>query len=142
MTPTIKTAALVALAATAAESYSEYADALALLEESFGVPYNAAKDCLTRDINVALKQGVDLQPFTGAESRFKFPEFRTNIVVRISRETTEHSTLTKLAAKVTELEQKLKLAKKQLSNAAEELLLKGEVEQVPAKVTLAFTALK
>lgn len=139
---TIKTTDLLALAATAAEQYDQYEQAKAQLEESFGVSYNAAKDNLSRDLNIALAQGVDLTPFTGADSRFKFPQFSANIVLRFSKHPTEHAKLTKLQQKVDELEAQLKLAKKKLNNAVEELVLTGAVDLVTDKVTTAYTRIK
>ena len=139
---TIKTTDLVELGAIAAEAYDECDNALKALNESFGVPYEAAKDNLLRDVTAAENQGVDLSVFSGEESRFRFPEHNTNIVVRISRVPTQHDKLDKLSAKVSKLEQELKVAKMQLKHAAEALVLTGECDQLIDKIVLAFTRLK
>lgn len=139
---TIKTTDLVELGAIAAEAYDECDNALKALNESFGVPYEAAKDNLLRDVTAAESQGVDLSVFSGDQSRFRFPEHNTNIVVRISRIPTPHDKLDKLSAKVSKLEQELKVAKMQLKHAAEALVLTGECDQLTDKIVLAFTRLK
>lgn len=139
---TIKTTDLVELGAIAAEAYDECDNALKALNESFGVPYEAAKDNLLRDVTTAESQGVDLSVFSGDNSRFRFPQHNTNIVVRISRIPTPHDKLDKLSAKVSKLEQELKVAKMQLKHAAEALVLTGECDQLTDKIVLAFTRLK
>jgi hypothetical protein len=139
---TIKTSDLHALAATLAEAYDQYDEAKTQLEESFGLTYNAAKDALSRDLNLALKQGVNLSAFQGPDSRFKFPESKSNIVLRITETASEHPKLAKLSQKVEELEKQLKLAKTKLSNTTKELLLEGVIELIPEKVTVACTRLK
>ena len=139
---TIKTTDLVGLGAIAAEAYDECDTALKALNESFGAPYEAAKDNLLRDVTAAENQGTDLSVFSGDHSRFRFPEYNTNIVVRISRVPTSHDKLDKLSAKVSKLEQELKIAKMQLKHAAEALVLTGECDQQTDKIVLAFTRLK
>ena len=139
---TIKTTDLVELGAIAAEAYDECDTALKALNESFGAPYEAAKDNLLRDVTVAESAGIDLSVFSGDKSRFRFPEHNTNIVVCISRVPTPHDKLEKLTAKVSKLEQELKVAKMQLKHVAESLVLTGECDQMTDKIVLAFTRLK
>jgi hypothetical protein len=139
---TIKTTDLVELGAIAAEAYDECDTALKALNESFGAPYEAAKDNLLCDVTAAENAGLDLSVFSGDKSRFRFPEHNTNIVVRISRVPTSHDKLEKLSAKVNKLEQELKVAKMQLKHAAEALVLTGECDQTTEKIVLAFTRLK
>lgn len=138
----ITTNHLLDLGTFAAESYDEYDTASQQLEQSFGVTYSAAKDNLLRDIRIADKEGLDFDVFQGESSRFKFPDFNTHIVIRVHKQPTAHDKLIKLADKVAKLEQELKLAKTVLKNTAEELIMKGQCDQVTEKITLAFSRLK
>lgn len=138
----IKTTELVALAATAAEAYDECDTALKELNQSFGLAYEATKDNLLRDVTIAETQGLDLSIFSGEDSRFKFPQYNTNIVVRITRKPTPHTKLEKLLAEVQQLETKLKLAKTKLKNTAEELIIAGQCDETTEKIVLAFTRLR
>ena len=138
----IKTSDLLALGDRAASAWDECDVALTALNQSFGTPFEAAKDNLLRDITLAESEGIDLSIFSGTDSRFKFPDYRTNIVVRISRKPTPHTRLEKLAEKVAKLEQELKVAKMQLKHTAEQLVAEHKCDQLTDKITLAFTRLK
>jgi len=129
------------LGRSAAESYNEYDNAQVALEESFGVEHKATKSDLLRDVIIADKEGLDLSVFSGDDSRFKFPEFNTNIVVRYYKEPTTHDKLVKLANAVKAKEDELKLAKLKLKHATEELIAKGECDEITARISLAFTRL-
>jgi len=138
----IKTSDLVCLGERAASTWDERDRAQTALDVAFGTPFEAAKDNLLRDITIAESSGVDLSIFSGTDSRFKFPDLHTNIVVRITRKPTPHTKLEKLAEKVTKLEQELKVAKMQLKHTAEQLVAQHECDEVTDKITLAFTRLK
>lgn len=125
----------------AAQSFNEYDLASVALEGSFGTEHKATKGNLLRDVTIAEKEGLDLSVFSGADSRFKFPDFNTNIVVRIYKEPTPHAKLAKLAAAVEAKEAELKIAKMKLKHATEELIAKGECDEITARVGLAFTRL-
>ena len=139
---TIKTTDLVSLGSIAAEAFNDFDVAQKELNGSFGVPYNAAKDNLLRDVTIAESEGLDLSIFAGSESRFRYPAFDTNIVVRIYRKPTLHARLDKLAAKVEKLEQDLKLAKLALKHEAEQLVASGSCDEVTEKIVLAFSRIK
>lgn len=139
---TIKLPSILKLADTAANTWSDCDVALTQVNEAFGTPFEAARDNLLADVTQADSEGFDLGLFSGAESKFKFPQYRTNIVVRISRKPTPHDKLQKLADKVAELEQQLKVAKLKLKQQAELLVQTGECDQVTDKISLAFTRLK
>ncbi len=138
----IKSSDLVKLGAIAAETYNEKDLAQTALEEAFGLPFTAARDNLLRDLEIAEAQGADMSIFAGDESRFRFPAQNTHIIVRIGRVPTPHAKLEKLAAKVSKLEQELKLAKLALKHTAEQLVASHECDEVTDKVTLAFTRLR
>jgi len=138
----IRTTDLVSLGATAAEAYDECDTAQTALNASFGVTFEAAKDNLLRDFQLAESEGLDLSCFQGSDSRFKYNQFNTNIVVRITRIPTPHSKLEKLAARVEKLEAELKVAKLQLKHTAEQLVASGDCDERTDKVSLAFTRLK
>ena len=138
----IKTSELVSLGSLAAEAFSDFDTAQQQLNDSFGVPYTAAKDNLLRDVAIAEGEGLDLRLFSGEESRFRFPSFNTNIVVRIHRKPTQHNKLEKLAAKVAKLEGDLKLAKMCLKHEAEQLVAAGVCDEITDKIVLAFTRIK
>ena len=139
---TIKTSELVSLGSLAAEAFNDFDTAQQELNGSFGAPYNAAKDNLLRDVTIAEAEGLDLRLFSGEESRFRFPNFNTNIVVRIHRKPTQHTKLEKLAAKVSKLESELKLAKLCLKHEAEQLVTAGVCDEITDKIVLAFTRIK
>lgn len=139
---TIRTSDLIDLGQTAAECFDDMDEALTQLNGAFGIPYDAARDNLLRDVKIAESEGLDLSVFSGADSRFKFPQFNTQIVVRIHRKPTPHTKLDKLAAKVEKLEQELKLAKMQLKHAAEQMVAARECDEVTEKIVLAFSRLK
>lgn len=139
---TVKLSSLLKLADTAADSWSECDLALAQVNDAFGTPFEAARDNLLSDITQAESEGFDLGVFSGASSKFKFPQYKTNIIVRVSRKPTPHSKLEKLADKVADLEQQLKVAKLKLKQQAELLVQTGECDQVTDKISLAFTRLK
>lgn len=138
----MKTTELVSLASTAAEAFDECDKAQMLLNESFGLPYEAAKDSLLRDVTIAESEGLDLSIFSGEQSRFRFPIYNTNIIVRVHKKPTAHQKLNQLSEKVRKLEQELKLAKTMLKHTAEQLVLKGECDEQTDKIVLAFTRLK
>ncbi len=138
---TIKTTDLVDLGAIAASAYDECDTAQKELNAAFGVPYDAAKDNLLRDVRIAKEEGLDLSLFSGDSSRFRYRQFNTNIVVKVFNTPTPHERLDKLANKVAELEQKLKVAKMQLKHTAEELVASGVCDEVVDKIVLAFTRL-
>jgi hypothetical protein len=139
---TIKLPSILKLADTAANAWSECDIALVQVNEAFGTPFEAARDNLLADVTQADNEGFDLSLFSGAESKFKFPQYKTNIVVRISRKPTPHDKLQKLADKVADLEQQLRVAKLKLKQQAELLVQTGECDQVTDKISLAFTRLK
>jgi hypothetical protein len=139
---TVTTTELLTLGKLAAESWNDCDVALAQVQDSFGIPFEAAKDNLLRDVTLAESQGIDLTSFSGTNSRFKFPEYGANIVIRVQRKPTPHVKLEKLAAKVAKLEAELKLAKMQLKHTAEQLVQSKECDEVTDKITLAFTRLK
>jgi hypothetical protein len=138
----IKTTELVELGALAAEAYDECDTALQQLDSAFGVPYEAAKLNLLKDITLAERQGFDLSVFSGEESQFKFPQHNTNIVIRITRVPTAHDKLRKLTEKVEKLETELKLAKMQLKHTAKQMVITGECDETTEKIVLAFTRLR
>jgi hypothetical protein len=139
---TIKLPSILKLADTAANAWSECDIALVQVNEAFGTPFEAARDNLLADVTQADNEGFDLSLFSGAESKFKFPQYKTNIVVRISRKPTPHDKLQKLADKVADLEQQLRVARLKLKQQAELLVQTGECDQVTDKISLAFTRLK
>lgn len=139
---TIKTSDLVTLGSVAAEAFNEFDVAQTQLNESFGLPYNAAKDNLLRDVTIAEAEGLDLKIFAGSESRFRYPIANTNIVVRVHRKPTAHTKLDKLAAKIARIEQDLKLAKMALKHETEHLIASGSCDEVTDRIVLAFTRIK
>lgn len=138
----VKLPSILKLANTAADAWSECDLALVQVNEAFGTPFEAARDNLLADITQAESEGFDLSVFSGADSKFKFPQCKTNIIVRVSRKPTPHDKLVKLADKVADLEQQLKVAKLKLKQQAELLVQTGECDQITDKISLAFTRLK
>lgn len=134
--------ALVKQGRIAAERYDECDVALSALNEGFGRSYDAARNELTGMLVKADASELDLDVFKGADSLFKFEEFRTNIVVRINRVPTPHEKLDKLDDKIVDLEQKLKVLKVQRKALIEQLAIEGKVDMMTDKVTAVFNRLK
>jgi hypothetical protein len=125
-----------------AERYNSCDNALAELNASFGTEYEAARSNLTSMLVKADDNGLDLDVFRGEESLFKFPEFRTNIVVRIDRSPTPHGRIEKLNEKIADLERKLKIAKIERNSLIEQLHITGAIDLVTDKITAVFRRLK
>lgn len=125
-----------------AERYDACDTALTQLNEGFGAEYESARSNLTSLLVRAENSGFDLDVFRGDESLFKFPEFRTNIVVRIDRSPTPHVKLEKLNEKIADLERKLKIAKIERNSLIEQLNITGVVDMVTDKITTVFRRLK
>jgi hypothetical protein len=138
----IKSSDLVKLGAAAADAYDEKDQAQTALDESFGLPFNAARDNLLRDLEIAESQGLDLSLFSGDESRFRFPVSNTHIIVRVSKIPTPHVKLERLQAKVSKLEHELKLAKMALKHTTEQLIASRECDELTDRINLAFTRLR
>lgn len=137
----ITTSSLLKLGTLAAESWNDCDIALTQVAESFGAPFEACRDNLQRDLLIADREQVNLTCFAGDDSRFKFPELNTHIIVRVSKKPTNHARLDKAAERVAKLEQELKIARHQLKALTEELVLKNEVDEVTDKISLAFKRL-
>jgi len=125
-----------------AERYDACDNALSELNQSFGVEYESAKSNLTSMLFRAEGENVDLSVFQGDDSLFKFPEYKTNIVVRIDRIPTPHTKIDKLDEKIADLELRLKLAKVERKALIEQMVLKGQVDLLTDKVSAIFRRLK
>jgi hypothetical protein len=136
------TQSLITQGRISAERYDSCDTALAELNEGFGAEYEAAKSNLTTMLVQADANELDLSVFQGNDSLFKFPEFKTNIVVRIDRVPTPHQKIDKLDEKIADLELKLKLAKSERKALIEQLILKGHVDLLTDKITAVFRRLK
>jgi len=138
--PTINN--LVEQGKVAARLYDECDTALTHLNESFGAPYESARTNLTTDLICADHSGIDLDVFKGKESLFRYPEYNTNIVVRITSIPTGHSRLEKLDQKIAQLELKLKQARLERKSLVEQLKLSSAVDFVTDKIVTAFSRIK
>jgi hypothetical protein len=138
----ITTTDLVNLGGIAAQAWDDCDIALKELNESFGKPYDCAKDNLLRDIKIAEQDNLDLSVFSGEQSRFKFRQYDTNIVVRVYRKPTPHAKLEKITEKITKLEEELKLLKLKLKHETEQLVLSKQCDNITDKIVLAFGRLK
>jgi hypothetical protein len=138
----VTTQSLVEQGRISAERYDACDNALAELNGSFGTEYEAARSNLTTMLCHADHFGLDLSVFKGDDSLFKFPEFRTNIVVRIDRSPSPHIKLDKINDKIADLERKLKLAKIERDSLIKQLNLTGAVDLVTDKITAVFRRLK
>lgn len=138
----ITTQDLITQGLISAERYDACDNALAELNEGFGKEYEASRANLTSMLYKAESKGIDLSVFRGEESLFKFPEFRTNIVVRIDRSPSPHVKLDKLNEKIADLERKLKIAKIERDSLIKQLEITGAVDLVTDKITAVFRRLK
>lgn len=134
---------LVQLGRHAAETYDECDTALTQLNEGFGVAFEAARQNLSDDVNIAAcRMGMDLSVFSGKSSLFRYEEFRTNIVVKVTQLPTEHEKLLKIDAKIEQLQNQLAKAKLQRKQLIEMLALDNQIDFTTDKVNLAFTRIK
>lgn len=134
---------LVQLGRHAAETYDECDTALTQLNEGFGVAFEAARQNLSDDVNIAAcRMGMDLSVFSGKSSLFRYEEFRTNIVVKVTQLPTEHEKLLKIDAKIEQLQNQLAKAKLQRKQLIEMLALDNQIDFTTSKVNLAFTRIK
>ena len=134
---------LVQLGRHAAETYDECDTALTQLNEGFGVAFEAARQNLSDDVNIAAcRMGMDLSVFSGKSSLFRYEEFRTNIVVKVTQLPTEHEKLLKVDAKIEQLQNQLAKAKLQRKQLIEMLALDNQIDFTTDKVNLAFTRIK
>lgn len=134
---------LVQLGRHAAETYDECDTALTQLNEGFGVAFEAARQNLSDDVNIAAcRMGMDLSVFSGKSSLFRYEEFRTNIVVKVTQLPTEHEKLLKVDAKIEQLQNQLAKAKLQRKQLIEMLALDNQIDFTTSKVNLAFTRIK
>jgi hypothetical protein len=125
-----------------AELFDECDQALTALNESFGSPYEAARSNLTTDLQLAEASGLDLNVFQGSESLFKFPEFGTNIIVRVTKAPTGHAKLDKIDARIEKLERELKVARVERKKLVEQLSIMGTIDLITDKITTAFSRIK
>jgi hypothetical protein len=133
---------LVSQARQSAELFDECDHALTQLNASFGVPYESSRNNLIKDLTLAETAGLDLSIFQGSDSLFKFPEFQTNIIVRVTRTPTAHTKLEKLDARIEKLEKDLKIAKIERKKLVEQLTIGGAIDLITDKITTAFSRLK
>jgi hypothetical protein len=138
----ITVAKLVEQGRISARLYDECDTALAELNDAFGTPYENARKNLTGDLIKADASDIDLSVFQGEDSLFKFPEFQTNIIVRISHKPTAHAKLERIESEIEVLENKLKLAKLKRKNLIEELKLGRLIEFTTDKIVTAFSRIK
>ena len=134
--------ALVDQGEIAAERYDACDNALQQLNDGFGVEYDSAKKNLQDMLVKADASSMDLSVFQGEESLFKFPDYKTNIVVRIDRIPTPHDKLDKLDDLIAELEKKLKLKKSERKALVEQLIIKGQIDLITDRVSAIFRRLK
>lgn len=134
--------ALVDQGEIAAERYDACDNALQQLNDGFGVEYDSAKKNLQDMLVKADASSMDLSVFQGEESLFKFPDYKTNIVVRIDRIPTPHDKLDKLDDQIAELEKKLKLKKSERKALVEQLMIKGQIDMLTDRVSAIFRRLK
>ena len=138
----VTTKSLIDQGRISAERYDACDSALAELNAGFGAEYESARSNLTSMLVKADNSGLDLDVFRGDASLFKFPEFRTNVVVRIDRSPTPHAKIEKLNEKIADLERKLKLAKIERNSLIEQLHITGAVDLITDKITTVFRRLK
>ena len=134
--------ALVDQGEIAAERYDACDNALQQLNDGFGIEYDSAKKNLKDMLVKADASSMDLSVFQGEESLFKFPDYKTNIVVRIDRVPTPHDKLDKLDDQIAELEKKLKLKKSERKALVEQLMIKGQIDMLTDRVSAIFRRLK
>ena len=133
----MKTDHLVNKARKAATLWLECDDALSEVEETYGTPWEAARQTLTSALTIADGDGIDLEQYQGPDSLFKFPEMGTMVMVRINRVPVPTDELDRLNIRIEKLERELRLAKNKRKAYIESLKIKAH-DFVTEKITTAF----
>ena len=127
---------------TAAERWRECDDALTLLQDTYGDPYEDARNVLNDKLLLAEGEGFDLRGnFQGKKNAFKYPDLNAQIVVRIHTVFGGHETLTALEEKKAELLKEAKVVDAHIKAVQTELLIKKQIRSSTHKITTAFKSL-
>jgi len=133
----MKTDQLVTKARKAATLWLECDDALSEVEETYGTPWEAARQTLTSALTIADGDGIDLEPYQGPESLFRFPEMGTMVMVRISRVPVPTDELDRINIRIEKLERELQLARNKRKAYIAALKIKAH-DFVTEKISTAF----
>ncbi len=133
----MKTDQLVTKARKAATLWLECDDALSEVEETYGTPWEAARQTLTSALTIADGDGIDLEPYQGPESLFRFPEMGTMVMVRISRVPIPTDELDRINIRIEKLERELQLARNKRKAYIAALKIKAH-DFVTEKISTAF----
>ena len=128
---------LVTKARKAATLWLECDDALSEVEETYGTPWEAARQTLTSALTIADGDGIDLEPYQGPESLFRFPEMGTMVMVRISRVPVPTDELDRINIRIEKLERELQLARNKRKAYIAALKIKAH-DFVTEKISTAF----
>jgi uncharacterized protein (UPF0335 family) len=123
-----------------ARLWGECDHALAEVGESFGAPWEAARDTLNTALTIAEHKGIELDQFQGPDSLFRFPEIGAQVIVRVTRLPVPCDELAKLDIRIEKQERELKLLKAKRKSVIEKLKIKG-FDFVTEKVTTAYKRL-
>ena len=126
---------LIKLARTTAVNWLECDDALAAVNETWGLAYEAARTKLNQQLLEAPTLGIDLEQFKGKKSPFIFPDEGVRVVPRVFTLPVPNDALAKADARIKRCEMALKLAKNKKKELVEELQIKGHEFHVSQVVT-------
>ncbi len=128
---------LITQARVAASTWGECDEALAHVNESFGAPFEAARDNLNLMLLKADEDELDLTQLQGAESEFRFRDLGALVMVRVSRLPVPFKQLETIDIRIEKLERELKLAKSSRKQLLERAKIKGH-QFVTEKITTAY----
>jgi len=126
----------------AATLWKDCDEALASCNDTFGVPYEAARNVLNESLLTSItSEEIDLDHFKGDTNPLRFEDLKVLVVVRPTLLPVPDKKLEELEARIERMELELKLVKAKRKARIEELQLKGH-EFVTEKVTTAFRTIK
>ena len=117
-------------------------EALASCNDTFGVPYESARNILNKSLLTSITSGeVDLDHLKGDTNPLRFEDLKVLVVVRPTLLPVPDKKLEEIEARIARIELELKLAKAKRTARLKELRLKDH-EFIAEKVTTAFTTIK
>jgi|TARA_E500000178_G_C16533041_1_gene535324 hypothetical protein len=125
----------------AALLWDECDEALASVNETFGEPFESARDTLNASLLSAASSEIDFETFKGNNNPLRFEDLKIMVIVRPSVLPVPDKRLDILNVRIEKAEETLKLLKAERKSLIEKLKIKGH-EFVTEKVITAFRRIK
>lgn len=128
---------LIKAAGIASHAWLECDEALAQVNESHGMPYEAARKSLNSKLLQASSEEFDLDQLKGKDSPFIFPDPGVHVIVRVHQLPAPTDQLAKARTRREKAQLQFELAKKAEKDLIAKLAMQGHEFHVE-KVTTAF----